>query len=364
MNSETGKHIPYAENKSLTGTARYMSINTHLGREQSRRDDLEAIGHMLMYFLRGSLPWQGLKADTLKERYKKIGEVKQTTKIDELCHGFPVEFAEYLRYSRALEFTETPDYTTLVKLFENLMRANDWASIEWDFDWVEKLKKVNNAHNNSSSNNNNNNNNKNSEAITANTTNTTATPIPANAKHTSATLNTNNNNNSHLNHRNNHLTSNQNLNSIIQFSTLDVTENSNNPLNNNVNNASNHNLFQNNTNSASLPKPVANQRNMRSSSAIRNVSSTFYTNHLYNNGHNSNNNHHHQYPSSTHHLASHLQTANTIANLPTHHHNSSNSSSNNSTNTFQYRPFLNANSNNILNQYNNNRLLLNSNLHK
>lgn len=132
---KTHQHIPYAENKNLTGTARYASLNTHLGIEQSRRDDLEAIGFVFMYFLRGSLPWQGLKTNTKKERYDKIAQKKQSTPIEVLCKGYPQEFATYLNYCRSLRFDDKPDYSYLRRLFRDLFFRENFQP-DFVFDWT------------------------------------------------------------------------------------------------------------------------------------------------------------------------------------------------------------------------------------
>merc|ERR1712048_517828 len=99
------KHASFKQKLSLTGTARYASINAHKGVEQSRRDDLEAIGHMFLYFLRGALPWSGLDAKTQEEKYRKIMEKKEQTPLGDLCQAFPKQFQDYLHYARNLGFT-------------------------------------------------------------------------------------------------------------------------------------------------------------------------------------------------------------------------------------------------------------------
>lgn len=130
----THQHIPYREDKNLTGTARYASINTHIGIEQCRRDDLESLGFVLMYFLRGSLPWQGLKANTKKQKYEKIMEKKMTTPIDMLCKDFPKQFQTYFEYCRSLRFEDKPDYSYLKRLFKDLF-ANKGMEMDHQFDW-------------------------------------------------------------------------------------------------------------------------------------------------------------------------------------------------------------------------------------
>ena len=129
------QHIPYRENKNLTGTARYASINTHIGIEQSRRDDLESLGYVLMYFIRGSLPWQGLKANTKKQKYERIMDRKMSTSTEQLCKGYPTEFRSYFEYCRSLRFEDRPDYAYLKRLFKELFYRKGY---QYDnmFDWT------------------------------------------------------------------------------------------------------------------------------------------------------------------------------------------------------------------------------------
>jgi serine/threonine protein kinase len=133
--SKNLQHIQFKNNKKLTGTARYASINALKGVEQSRRDDLEAIGYVLMYFLKGSLPWQGLKVDKKEDRYKKIYEKKKSTTPEELCQGFPIEFSQYINYCRNLAFEQEPDYTYLRGLFKKVMDTHGFQN-DLEFDWI------------------------------------------------------------------------------------------------------------------------------------------------------------------------------------------------------------------------------------
>jgi serine/threonine protein kinase len=138
---KTHTHILYKENKSLTGTPRYASINNHLGIQQSRRDDLESLIYILIYFYNGKLPWQGLKTKTKNKKYKRIMEKKLATSIDYLCKGLPMEFISFLEYTRYLRFADKPDYDYLIELFKNVSKKNGFT-IDKQYDWVNLLQPI------------------------------------------------------------------------------------------------------------------------------------------------------------------------------------------------------------------------------
>jgi len=130
--SKSFKHYPMIKKKNLTGTARYASINALNGLTQSRRDDLEAVGYVLLYFLRGKLPWQGIHVRNKEDRYHKIMEIKMKTTPEELCKGFPRQFENYIRYCRNLEYTENPEYNYLKKLFTEVLKGYTENVFDWD----------------------------------------------------------------------------------------------------------------------------------------------------------------------------------------------------------------------------------------
>lgn len=145
IDRQTGDHIPYKEGKSMIGTARYASVNTHLGIELSRRDDLESIGYVLIYFLKGSLPWQKLGGDTKEEQYDRIKNKKVTMPLATLCSDMPSEFHEYMKYCFRLKFDETPDYVYLQSLFKKVMGEKKLKD-DSEFDWFKTKQFRNQIH--------------------------------------------------------------------------------------------------------------------------------------------------------------------------------------------------------------------------
>jgi len=136
----SGQHIPYRENRNLVGTVRYASINAHLGIEQSRRDDIEGIGYVLVYFYLGRLPWQS-KQDKGKPQNNKVMEKKLVTPPEILCKKMPMEFSYYFHYCRNLKFEDRPDYNTLKSLFADLLSSRINLKEEVIFDWFDEENK-------------------------------------------------------------------------------------------------------------------------------------------------------------------------------------------------------------------------------
>ena len=135
--SNTSKHNPLIKGKKLKGTARYASVNALNGDSQSRRDDLESVGYVLIYFLKGKLPWQGIMIKNKEERYHKIMEIKRDITPIELCQECPEEFTKYMSYIRKLEYEEDPDYNMLKNLFKSVLEKNEFQ-FDYYYDWDVK----------------------------------------------------------------------------------------------------------------------------------------------------------------------------------------------------------------------------------
>ena len=142
IGSNNGKHYKYEEGYNFVGTLRYASINSHKGIRQSRRDDLESMMYILIYFLKGKLPWQDIKAKQKQERQEKILEKKQKTTINELCQNLPKQFNNLLEYSKKLGFEQNPDYNKYDYMFQNIIdniKENENLEKNYYYIWEKKL---------------------------------------------------------------------------------------------------------------------------------------------------------------------------------------------------------------------------------
>ena len=131
---------PLTMKKKFTGTARYASINALKGYEHSRRDDLESLAYIFVYFLKGNLPWQKIKAKNKEEKYNKILQKKIEITSNELCRGLPKEFEIFLEYVKNIKYEEKPDYDKLRNLLEKVMKNNNYKN-DYVYDWTSQDEK-------------------------------------------------------------------------------------------------------------------------------------------------------------------------------------------------------------------------------
>ena len=126
---------PLTMKKKFTGTARYASINALKGYEHSRRDELESLGYIFIYFLKGKLPWQNIKVKDKEEKFKKILQKKLEISSNELCLGIPKEFEIFLEYVKNLKYDEKPDYNMLKDLLYKVMKDGNYKN-DYIYDWT------------------------------------------------------------------------------------------------------------------------------------------------------------------------------------------------------------------------------------
>ncbi|KAK2952138.1 putative Casein kinase I [Blattamonas nauphoetae] len=133
-------HIPWSKGKGLVGTMRYCSLHAHLEEQQSRRDDVEALGYVLIYLAKGSLPWQGNHNMQGKEKFQWVHEMKRDTPLSKLCEGLPEEFQRYMDIARNLRYDETPPYFELRRLFRSIFVRMEFE-LDFVFDWSNRHRK-------------------------------------------------------------------------------------------------------------------------------------------------------------------------------------------------------------------------------
>ncbi len=134
INTQTFQHEKYNKCRQFIGSFRYSSVKNHIGVEQSRRDDLESIGYMFLYFLKKKLPWQGIPGNDKLKKMKKIYQIKKNLNLKKFCNTIPKEFYLYMKYCKELRYCEKPDYFYLKQLFRNLFNRKGFK-YDYQYDW-------------------------------------------------------------------------------------------------------------------------------------------------------------------------------------------------------------------------------------